>query len=107
MPSDVVLWMVAVIAVAVVVALALWLGRDVVLRFKDFSFSADRPKPASTDVHVAEQAEVSGSVDRVVGRSLNVGEAATGTTEVGKQMKVSGRVKEITGIDTTGKQPPR
>jgi hypothetical protein len=107
MPSDVGLWIVAVIAVAVVVALALWFGRDVVLKFKDFSFSTDRPKPSSTDVRVAEQAEVGGNVGRVVGRSLGEGEASAGATEVGKQLRVRGSVDEIVGVETTRKQPPQ
>jgi hypothetical protein len=107
MPSDVGFWVVAVIAVAVVVALALWLGRDVVLKFKGFSFSTDRPKQASSDVRVAEQAEIGGSVGRMVGRSLGDGEAAAGATEVGKEVKVGGSVGEMIGVETTRKQPPR
>jgi hypothetical protein len=106
MPADVGLWIVAVIAAAVVVALALWLGRDVALKFKWFSFSADRPKPVpSTDVRVAEQAEVHGNVGRVVGRSVSEGEATAGATEVGKRLKVDGSVDEIVGVETTRRPP--
>ena len=105
MPSDVNFWIIAAIAVAIVVALALWLGRDVVLKFKDFSFSADRPKETpSADVRVAEQAEIAGNVGRVVGRS---GEAGAGATEVGKQIKVGGNLDEIVGVETTRKPPEK
>jgi hypothetical protein len=107
MPSDINLWITAVIAVAAMVALALWLGRDVMLKFNGVRFKTDRPQPTtSSDVRVAERAKVGGNVGSVVGRSVQEGEAAAGTTEVGKQMKIGGNVDQIVGVETTRKQPP-
>src|SRR4051812_31559110 len=107
MLSDINFWIAAVIVVAVVVALALWLGRDVMLKFNDFAFRTSRPRSTpSADVRVAERAEVGGNVGRVVGRSLSEGEVAAGATEVGKEMKIGGSVDQIVGVEMTHKPPP-
>jgi hypothetical protein len=102
MPNDIGLWIVVVIAVAAVVALAIWAGNNVVLKFKGFTFQTsdkkDKTAPTS-NVKVAEQANVQGDVGRVIGKSLNQSESLGGNVEVGRGMKVGGSVDEIIGVE--------
>jgi len=107
MVTDVRFWIVLVLAVAAIVALAIRYGNNVVVRFKDFSFrtSDKKLKDAQlSNVRVGEEAEVQGNVGRVIGKSFGQSEFHDGNVDVGKKMKIGGSVKEIIGIETTGKK---
>jgi hypothetical protein len=103
MPSDLEFWIVLVIAVAAVVGLAIWAGNNVVLKFKGFVFrTADKRETQviTSNVKVAEGADLHGAVGRVVGKSLGDSDPQGGSIEVAKGMKVGGSVGEIVGLET-------
>jgi len=118
MPKDPWFWTFAVAVVAIVVALAIWLGKNVDLRvtargltFKTSNDNTssdhtalDSTAAAKSKVMVGEGAEISGVVGRVVGRKVEGAQALGGTTDVAKNARISGNVDEIIGYEVGSKR---
>jgi hypothetical protein len=105
MPQDLTFWIIAIAAVFVLGALAIWRwGKNVNLKAGPLRLQTtdrDAARSAADPVVVAKKAVVDGSVGEVIGRSGVDAAATHGPTDVGEQMKVGqgGRVDRIVGVE--------
>jgi hypothetical protein len=100
MPSDVNLWIVAVVVLALVVAVAVWFGRSVNFSWslKGFTFRTAARQEKHDSIKVGEKAKVGGDLRRMVGVT-GAGEAQQGSVEVGKGSEIKGKVDEMIGVE--------
>lgn len=113
MPSDPVVWIVLIVAAALVTALAVWKGRGLILRARGFAIEVKPPPPPSRasgpTITVANDARIVGSsTGDIAGVVVKGGTPplASGTSvDVlrGGTVKDS-KVGDIVGIKTEGQQ---
>jgi hypothetical protein len=104
MPKDLYFWLAVIAAVFALGVLAIWKWAKNInvavgpIRFQttDGDAAASSPDP----VVVAKEAEVDGTVGKIIGKTGAPGTLPHGPTSVGERMKVGkgGKVDEITGV---------
>jgi hypothetical protein len=109
MPNDPLLWIGAALLVAVVIIFAIWAGSNVSfslsadgLRFKtsDKKSAGANPDSGSSQIRVAEGADLKGAFSTIAGVTGAAPPGAVGSVEVAKNAKIDGTVGEIVGLKT-------
>ena len=109
MPADTVVWIVLIVAVGVVAALALWLGRGLKLRVKGFGMDIKERQsaPADSGATVFKEGQVGkgGTVGNITGVKNQGGKggAPQGKIDVASGARIEGSAGDITGVENTGK----
>lgn len=109
MPTDPVIWIVLIVAVGIVAALALWLGRGLKLTVKGFGVDIKERQStrAGSGINVFKGGEVGegGTVGKITGIKNQGGEAAApqGKVDVASGARIKGSAGDITGIEITDK----
>jgi hypothetical protein len=105
-PSNPTVWIVLIVAVAVVVLYAMWKGRGFNVVKKKGSWQATLKEPERpSDVSVASGLEVGaqGNVGNITGvESAGSSQPELGKVEVANNAKVAGKTGNITGVSIKG-----
>ncbi|MET4388809.1 hypothetical protein ABIB73_004574 [Bradyrhizobium sp. F1.4.3] len=107
MPKDLYFWLAVIAVIFLVAVLAIWRWAKNVsvaigpvrIETSDRDAAAAAPDP----VVVAKQAEIDGTVGRIIGKAGEAGALPHGPTSVGEGMKVGkgASINEITGVSVT------
>ena len=109
MPADPVVWIVLIVAVAIVAALTLWLGRGLKLKLQGFGMDIKErqsgPADSGTTVFKEGQVVKGGTVGNITGVKNQGGEggALRGKIDVASGVRIEGSAGDITGVEITGK----
>jgi hypothetical protein len=110
MPTDPVVWIVLIVVVGAVIALALWLGRGLRVKGRgiDLKVESDKSMPDS-GVTVFKQGKVGerARVGNITGVRLDHGRGQVPGQDVAvaNQTEIQGKVGDITGVAITTKKP--
>jgi hypothetical protein len=106
LPTNIWFWVFVVVIIAAIAVYAIWSRKvQVRLGLKGLEFTpADSNANADQKVTVAQNAEIAGRAERIVGRKVTDADAARGTTDVAGGARISGTVGEIVGLDQSKPQ---